>query len=126
MAPHYDVFLCHHGPDTKRNLVSVLSGMLCSIGITCFVDHEIREGSEIVSGITDALESSSVHVVIFSPNFETSKRALDEVVQIINLQSSAGASLRPRKVIPLFCDVEPSEVRQRASAPEYILKRGSA
>ncbi|KAH7404724.1 hypothetical protein KP509_15G040200 [Ceratopteris richardii] len=125
MSTHYDVFICHRGTETKRNLVSVLNGMLCLKGITCFVDYDMTEGTLINSAIEDAIKSSYVHIVILSPDFENSKWCLDEVLQIMNMQSSADASHRPRKVIPIFCDVERSMVRERAIRVSYNLKRSS-
>ncbi|KAH7428288.1 hypothetical protein KP509_10G085000 [Ceratopteris richardii] len=119
MSPSYDVFLCHRGPDTKRNLVSVLSGMLSCKGITSFVDYEIPAGSVVNPAIKEAIKRSSAHIVIFSSMFEESSWCLNEVDQIMNIQSSPGTSNKPRKVIPIFCDVQRSEVRQRAVDSKY-------
>ncbi|KAH7430673.1 hypothetical protein KP509_08G008200 [Ceratopteris richardii] len=126
MSADYDVFICHRGVDTKRNLVSVLSGMLRSRGITCLIDYKMNEGAEIMSAIVDAIKSPRVHIVIFSPNFETSKWCLNELAIIMDLQNSAGTSDRSRIVIPIFCNVERAEVLQRAKDSEYNLKTSSA
>ncbi|KAH7428294.1 hypothetical protein KP509_10G085500 [Ceratopteris richardii] len=125
MSPSYDVFLCHRGPDTKRNLVSVLSGMLSCKGITSFVDYEIPAGGVVNPAIEEAIKRSNVHIVIFSPKIEESPWCLDEVDQIMNIQSSPGTSNIPRKVIPIFCDVQRSEVLQRAVDSEYDLKHST-
>ncbi|KAH6555656.1 hypothetical protein KP509_1Z238100 [Ceratopteris richardii] len=125
MSPYYDVFICHRGPDTKRNIVSVLSGMLSCKGITSFVDYEMPAGSVVNRAIEEAIKRSSVHIVIFSPEFEKSTWCLDEVDQIMNIQSSPGTSNIPRKVIPIFCDVQRSEVLQRAVDSEYDLKHST-
>ncbi|KAH7373011.1 hypothetical protein KP509_17G033100 [Ceratopteris richardii] len=125
MSAHFEVFICHRGTETKRNLVSVLNGMLGLKGITSFVDYEMTQGTEIKSAIEDAIKISSVHIVILSPDFENSKWCLDEVVQIMTMQSSAGTSRRARKVIPIFCDVERSMVRERAVRSSYNV-RGSS
>ncbi|KAH7404924.1 hypothetical protein KP509_15G049600 [Ceratopteris richardii] len=125
MSAHYEVFICHRGPETKRNLVSVLNGMLGLKGITSFVDYEMTEGTQINPAIEDAIKNSYVHIVILSPDFENSKWCLDEVLQIMSMQSSAGTSRRPRKVIPIFCDVDRSMVRERAVRLSYNVRESS-
>ncbi|KAH7431862.1 hypothetical protein KP509_08G070000 [Ceratopteris richardii] len=127
MPPHYDVFLCHKGDDTKRNLVSVLNGILRCRGISCFVDYEMSQGIEFENDIMEALNISRVHVVFLSPHFETSTWYLNEVCEIMNLQNSAGTSeLSPRKVIPIYCDVERLDILKRAKDPKYREKRSSS
>ncbi|KAH7404748.1 hypothetical protein KP509_15G041000 [Ceratopteris richardii] len=125
MSAHYDVFICHRGTETKRNLVSVLNGMLGLKGITSFVDYEMTEGTRINPAIEDAIKNSYVHIVILSPEFANSKWCLEELFQIMSMQSSAGTSHRPRKVIPIFCDGERSMLRERAVRLSYNVNRSS-
>ncbi|KAH7430628.1 hypothetical protein KP509_08G007200 [Ceratopteris richardii] len=97
MSPEYDVFICHRGPDTKHNVVSVLRGMLRCIGITCFVDYQMDMGIDVKSGISAAIQNSKVFIIIMSPQFASSTWCLEEVVQIISNPDP--------KVIPVFYDV---------------------
>ncbi|KAH7404081.1 hypothetical protein KP509_15G010000 [Ceratopteris richardii] len=105
MSTDYNVFICHRGPDTKRNVVSVLKGMLDSEGITCFVDFHMNEGTDVKPAIQRAIESSSVHIVILSPDFNSSSWCLDEVDKIITVQNT---TTKPRKVLPVYYDVPQS------------------
>ncbi|KAH7404511.1 hypothetical protein KP509_15G029400 [Ceratopteris richardii] len=123
MCPVYEVFICHRGPDTKRNVVSVLSGMLCSEGISCFVDYEMQEGTDIKPGIYKAIDSSLVYIIVLSPTFASSKWCLDEVVHIMNIQRSGCTSKAPRRVFPVLYDVRLSVVRQQVT--DLAVKRST-
>ncbi|KAH7436840.1 hypothetical protein KP509_05G038100 [Ceratopteris richardii] len=115
MSPNYDVFICHYGPDTQHNVVSVLRGMLLSMDITGFVvGYQMNDGErEFNSDIETAIRNSRVQVIFLSPNFISSKRCLEEVVYIVHMHSSSGTSNTPRKqkVPPIFYNVAPSDVR---------------
>ncbi|KAH7404071.1 hypothetical protein KP509_15G009600 [Ceratopteris richardii] len=106
MSTDYNVFICHRGPETKRNVVSVLKGMLNSEGITCFVDFGMDKGTNANFAIQKAIESSLVDIVIVSKDFTSSPWCLKEVRQIMTKQNTTST---PRKVIPVYYDiVEPS------------------
>ncbi|KAH7404204.1 hypothetical protein KP509_15G015300 [Ceratopteris richardii] len=119
----YDVFICHRGPDTKRNIVSVLRGMLNSKGITCFVEYKLEEGAEIYSSIEDAIRGSKVHIILLSPDFAGSIWCLDEVVEILKAQGSSTSSTTTSTVIPVFCDVQTSTVRNQPKDSAYDLSK---
>ncbi|KAH6555505.1 hypothetical protein KP509_1Z248900, partial [Ceratopteris richardii] len=89
MSTNYNVFICHRGPDTKHNIVSVLEGMLRSNGITCFVDYRMDEGNDVNVSIRNAIDISLVHIVILSPTFNTSSWCLDEALRIIEIQKTS-------------------------------------
>ncbi|KAH7430629.1 hypothetical protein KP509_08G007300 [Ceratopteris richardii] len=105
MPPKYHVFLCHRGPDTKRNIVSVLSGMLRSKRIKCFVDYQIRDRTHVPTEIHNAIQSSSVHILILSSDFASSKYCKEEVIQIMETHGAEVTSHEPRKVIAVHYDV---------------------
>ncbi|KAH7428310.1 hypothetical protein KP509_10G086200 [Ceratopteris richardii] len=119
----YDVFICYMGEDTKRNMVSVLRGMLHSKGITCFDNYETDDETEIKPHIEDAIEKSKVYVIFLSKKFASSKRCLEEVRQIMDVQRSSSTSSTTRTVIPIFYDVKPSEVRHQPEGSEYYICR---
>ncbi|KAH7404121.1 hypothetical protein KP509_15G012000 [Ceratopteris richardii] len=105
MSTDYNVFICHQGSDSKRDVVSVLKGMLNSEGITCFVDFGMNKGTDVNFAIQKAIESSLVDIVIVSAKFTSSHSCLDEVHKIMTKQNTTST---PRKVIPVYYDVEPS------------------
>ncbi|KAH7307171.1 hypothetical protein KP509_22G048700 [Ceratopteris richardii] len=124
---NYDVFICHWCPDTQHNVVSVLRGMLLSKGISSFVVGYGQNdgGSELNSGIIKQIENSRVHIIFLSPNFVSSKRCLEEIVYVMNIQRSPGTSNASRKpkVLPIFYDVEPSTVRHQEAGKSYALDK---
>ncbi|KAH6556373.1 hypothetical protein KP509_15G002200 [Ceratopteris richardii] len=130
MSTNYNVFICHRGPDTKHNIVSVLEGMLRSNGITCFVDYRMDEGNDVNVSIRNAIDISLVHIVILSPTFNTSSWCLDEALRIIEIQKTSSSSNKPRKVIPVFYDVDSSTVREipilKRSTPQNMNDWGEA
>ncbi|KAH7430984.1 hypothetical protein KP509_08G023200 [Ceratopteris richardii] len=122
---NYDVFICHWHKDTQRNIVSVLRGMLLWKSFTPFVVGYGKDdgGSALDSDIVQAIQKSSVHVVILSPNFARSRRCLEEVVHIMDMQGSSGTSDASRNptVLPIFYDTEPSTVRHQIKDTGYDL-----
>jgi hypothetical protein len=59
------------------------------------------EAENLTSQIEGAIETASVHVVIFSPGYGESKWCLDKLV----LMLKSGAT-----ILPVFYDVEPAEL----------------
>ncbi|KAH7282567.1 hypothetical protein KP509_35G036900 [Ceratopteris richardii] len=117
-----EVFLCHRGPDVKLNSVNVLHNLLCSNGIKSFVDYEMIEGSEVDPAIMEAIKMSKVHIVFLTPNFASSKWCLNELLEIMNRRRAAGTSSVPL-VLPVFYDVEPSDVRHQPKNSAYNLAK---
>ncbi|KAH7431133.1 hypothetical protein KP509_08G031500 [Ceratopteris richardii] len=119
MSQKYDVFLCHRGPDTKRNFVSVLSGMLRSKGISCFVDYRMHKGEKVNCQIDSAIQSSRVFIVILSPKFATSTWCLEELLKIMKMEGIRGTPNPP--VVPVFYDVDCNLVQQQEANTSYDL-----
>ncbi|KAH6558436.1 hypothetical protein KP509_1Z063800 [Ceratopteris richardii] len=107
MPPKSHAFICHRGIDSKRNVASVLSGMLDSKCIKSFLDYKLKEGAHIHKEINDAIQSSSVYIVILSSNFTKSRYCREEVVEIMKAHDDAANSHQPRKVITVLYGVEP-------------------
>ncbi|KAH6559499.1 hypothetical protein KP509_1Z005200 [Ceratopteris richardii] len=122
MTHEYDVFICHRG-ETKRNFVSVLDGMLRSKGITCFVDYRMATGTHVQSEINGAIESSKVFIVVLSPDFAGSSWCLDEIGEIMKKRDPTRRPNAPRKVIPVFYDVQRDMVGQQGEGTSYDLSR---
>lgn len=104
-AEQYQVFISHRGPDTKNNVASLIYHNLKPYGLRVFLDkEELRTGMTLSPAIRGAISSASVHLVIFSQNYAHSRWCLDELCWMLR-------SSHERKFIPIFCDVEPWELR---------------
>ncbi|KAH7404212.1 hypothetical protein KP509_15G016100 [Ceratopteris richardii] len=102
----YDVYISHRGPDSKRNIVSVLRGVLESKGIKCFVDYTMERGDQIFSTLAEAIKGSKVHIIILSPGFAESRWCLDEVLQILDTQGRSARCPMTSTVLPVYYDVQ--------------------
>ncbi|GLJ33335.1 hypothetical protein SUGI_0670650 [Cryptomeria japonica] len=99
----YDVFINHRGPEVKQTLAIQLYNLLKEVDIKAFLDSEEKEhGVSFISTIESAIRSASVHIAIFSPKYAESDWCLRELV----LMSQSNA-----KIIPVFYQVEPWELR---------------
>ena len=100
----YDVFLNHRGPDVKVGFVAHLHDALTSVGLNSFLDKKsLVQGDPAFGSIYDALKVAKVHVAVVSTGYADSKHCLSELVAMLG-------SGKP--VIPVFYDVEPSELRR--------------
>ncbi|XP_076900611.1 TMV resistance protein N-like [Bidens hawaiensis] len=103
----YDVFLSLRGEDTRNNFVDHLYAALDQAGICTFKDDEkLQRGKSISPEIMKAIEESMVSVVIFSKNYANSSWCLEELLKIMECRDIVG-----QKVLPVFYDVDPSDVR---------------
>ncbi|XP_018506760.2 disease resistance protein RPV1 [Pyrus x bretschneideri] len=104
----YDVFLNFRGEDTRRSFVCHLYRALDQKAIHTFIDaEELRKGNHL-SDLLTAIQNSRVSIVVFSPNYASSTWCLKELVQILECMDSDGQT-----VVPVFYDVDPSDVRKR-------------
>ncbi|TQD89702.1 hypothetical protein C1H46_024696 [Malus baccata] len=106
----YDVFLSFFGEDTRRGFAGHLDAVLSEQGVVVYRDDDYEDyGAELInSQIHKAIKSSRISIVIFSRNYARSTRCLDELQQILDCRRMIG-----RKVIPVFYDVNASEVRRQ-------------
>ncbi|KAK2991807.1 hypothetical protein RJ640_007637 [Escallonia rubra] len=105
----YDVFLSFRGEDIRKPFVDHLYMRLREQNIHTFRDDEILgKGSEIAPELLKAIEGSRFAIVLFSRNYADSTWCLDELVKIIECKHSKG-----QIVVPVFHDVEPTEVRRQ-------------
>ena len=105
----HDVFLSFRGEDTRKNFTDHLYAALVSGGVVTFRDdNELPRGKDISSELHKAIEESKLSVVVFSKNYASSKWCLDELVKIIECKNKRG-----QIVIPIFYDVDPSDVRKQ-------------
>ncbi|XP_056168036.1 disease resistance protein RPV1-like [Syzygium oleosum] len=117
LEPYYEVFLSFRGPDTRRDITDYLYHSLIDAGIRAFRDNEeLRVGEEIGPELLQAIKQSKISIPIFSKEYAASKWCLMELVQMVECKEKWG-----QKIMPIFYDVAPSEVRyQTASYGEAI------
>lgn len=103
----FQVFINHRGPDVKKTLASLIYHRLINCGLSVFLDRdEIRTGDSITLAISTAIQSASLHIAIFSETYAESSWCLDEVYWIMRSHHK-----RNTKVIPVFFDVQPTDLR---------------
>jgi hypothetical protein len=104
-----DVFICHRGPDTKRQFSSWLAAELDRRMFPSFLDQlSLQPGNPSLEAIAAALRDAKVVIVVLSAQFFSSHHCVRELRQSRNLG---------KKVIPLFFDLSPDQCR-----PESILQ----
>ena len=100
----FDVFLSFRGEDTHRGFVSHLHKALTQQGIQTFIDDNLHRGENIFEELLKTIENSSTSIIVFSKNYVSSSWCLDELAKIIECT---------KKVLPVFYQVDPSEVRKQ-------------
>ncbi|PWA62790.1 disease resistance protein (TIR-NBS-LRR class) [Artemisia annua] len=106
----YDVFLSFRGEDTRNKFVSHLFQALKQKGIKTYKDDQnIEEGKMISEQLIKSIENSRFYIIVFSKNYASSSWCLDELVKIMECQTT-----RERTAYPVFHDVEPTEVRKQS------------
>ncbi|KAK2632549.1 hypothetical protein EUGRSUZ_L01409 [Eucalyptus grandis] len=109
MEPQYEVFLSFRGPDTRSDITDILYNGLIDAGIRAYRDNEqLRVGEEIGPELLQAIKQSKISIPIFSKGYAASKWCLMELVQMVECKEKGG-----QKIMPIFYDVEPSEVRNQ-------------
>ena len=116
----YDVFLSFRGEDTRENFTSHLYSALSRESIETFIDNDLRRGDEISQSLLDAIEASSISIIVFSERYASSRWCLDELLKILECKKEYA-----QIVIPAFYRVDPSHVRkQTGNFGDSFLKLG--
>ena len=113
----YDVFLSFHGPDIRKSLLSHLLKELDRKLITTFKNTRIEISHSIGSALISGIRESRISIVIFSRTYASSSWCLDELVEIHNCFKELG-----QKVIPIFYEVNPSEVKKQTGEFDKFFK----
>lgn len=115
----HHVFLSFRGEDTRQGFTDHLRYALQQRGIITFIDdQQIRIGQVISEELLLAIEESLAAIVILSRNYASSSWCLDELLKILECRKSMG-----REVIPVFYNVDPSDVRhQRGTFEDAFCK----
>ncbi|MCI19693.1 TMV resistance protein N-like, partial [Trifolium medium] len=106
----YDVYLSFRGEDTRYGFTGNLYAALNQRGIHTFTDElTLLQGEEISSSLLHAIEKSKIAIIIFSPNYASSRWCLDELTKILDCYEENKTG---RLVLPVFYKVDPSNVRR--------------
>ncbi|KAJ8759190.1 hypothetical protein K2173_004197 [Erythroxylum novogranatense] len=106
----YDVFLNFRGKDTRRNFISHLCAALRQKDLqTFFDDDDLKRGEKIAQSLPQAIQNSTVAVLVFSKDYASSSWCLDELAEIIECLRSRG-----QIVIPVFYGIDPSHLRKQS------------
>ncbi|XP_052210468.1 disease resistance protein RPV1-like [Diospyros lotus] len=107
----YHVFLSFRGEDTRLTFVDHLYTALANAGFRTFRDDDgMERGESIKLELHRAIEESKVSIVVFSRNYASSSWCLDELVMIVGKRMRENSG---HVVLPVFYDVDPSEVRKQ-------------
>ncbi|KAI4304343.1 hypothetical protein MLD38_039871 [Melastoma candidum] len=103
LRPPCQVFINHRGTDTKRNVAGLIYHYLALHGLHPFLDSQtMRPGEKLHDRINDAIHECRVGITLFSPRYCESPYCLHELA----LLTETG-----KRLVPIFCDVQPSKLR---------------
>ena len=104
----YQVFLSFRGEDTRVGFTSHLEDALSRTCMLTFIDYKLVRGEEISPALLKSIQESMIAVVIFSKDYASSRWCLRELAEIMKLEK-----LRELIVLPVFYNVDPSDVRKQ-------------
>ncbi|XP_040989058.1 TIR-only protein-like [Juglans microcarpa x Juglans regia] len=97
-----DVFINHRGIDTKRTIATLLYDYLSRLNLRPFLDNKnMKPGDKLFEKIDTAIHGCKIGVALFSPNYCKSYFCLHELALFMESK---------KKVIPIFCDIKPSQL----------------
>ncbi|XP_010065335.2 disease resistance protein RUN1-like [Eucalyptus grandis] len=102
----YEVFLSFRGPDTRKKFVDCLYTRLVDAGIRAFRDNDELPVGGRISLLLQAIKNSKICIPIFSKDYAESEWCLLELAQMVECSKLTGL-----EILPLFYDVDPSDVK---------------
>ncbi|XP_048133888.1 disease resistance protein L6-like [Rhodamnia argentea] len=114
----HEVFLSFRGPDARSGIADVLYTNMIGKGIRVYKDDKnLGKGQEFVQELLEAINQSKISIPIFSKNYASSIWCLKEVAQMVECKKSKG-----QKIMPIFYDVDPKEVRYQTGGYEEAFR----
>ncbi|XP_030542584.1 disease resistance protein L6-like [Rhodamnia argentea] len=108
----HEVFLSFRGPRYSSRHRRFPLCRPDSAGIRAYRDNEeLRFGEEIGAELLGAIHQSKISIPIFSRSHASSKWCLQELAQMAERGKTRG-----QKIMPIFCDVAPFEVRHQTGS----------
>ncbi|CAK8577149.1 unnamed protein product [Lathyrus sativus] len=116
---YYDMFVSFRGKDTLFSFTDHLFAALQRKGIYAFRDDtKLNKCDSITPELFQAIENSQIFIVVFSKNYAYSTSCLRELECILECVQLYG-----KRVLPVFYDVDPFEVRrQKGTYGEALAK----
>ncbi|KOM46522.1 hypothetical protein LR48_Vigan07g022600 [Vigna angularis] len=118
---NFDVFLSLGGKDVRYTFTGNLFNALRSKRIkTLFREHEYEpdDDTNISPSALKAIQTSKISIVVFSPEYASSSKRLDELVAILECR------MRTNQLVwPIFYGVEPTDVRFQRGRYEQAINR---
>ncbi|KAH0749262.1 hypothetical protein KY290_028494 [Solanum tuberosum] len=114
----FDVFLNFRLQDLDNSFVADLHERLKDMGINAFKpDVNSESGEQISTEILDAIEESRIAITIFSRDYASSRRCLEELTKIMECVDNKG-----QEFFFVFYKVEPSDDLRPTGTFEADLK----
>ncbi|KAG5020658.1 uncharacterized protein LOC114417012 isoform X1 [Glycine soja] len=105
----YGAFMSFRGTETCYDIAASLYKALLREGVHTFNDDQsLNIGEPIQPALFNAIEGSRVFYVVISKGYASSIGCLQELARICYCVETS-----PRRVLPIFYDVDPSEVRKQ-------------
>ncbi|KAI7999624.1 Toll/interleukin-1 receptor-like protein [Camellia lanceoleosa] len=112
-----DVFINHRWINMNKNVAGLIYDELVRLKLRPFLDSKsMKPGDKLFEKIDVAIRDCKVGIAVFSPHYCQSYFCLHELSMIMEFR---------KKVIPIFVDVKPSELRviNNGSCPAEELVR---
>ncbi|AAB71484.1 Unknown protein [Arabidopsis thaliana] len=112
-----DIFINHRGIDTKKTISGLLYDCFTRQRLTAFLDSKsLKPGDRLFVEIDMAIKACGVGIAVFSPRYCDSYFCLHELALLVK---------NKKRVIPIFCDVKPSElcVKDDKTRPAAEIRR---
>ncbi|XP_076929886.1 TMV resistance protein N-like [Bidens hawaiensis] len=108
-SPKNDIFISYSFEDIGKTFISHLRSALIRNSFTISDHTMLPVGQNMHLELLKAIEESEMYVVVFSPDYASSVRSLDELVDIMDSFNK----FDEKKVVPVFYKVGPSDVRSQ-------------
>lgn len=112
-----DIFINHRGIDTKKTISGLLYDHFTRLRLNAFLDSKsLKPGDRLFVEINTAIKACGVGVAVFSPRYCDSYFCLHELTLLME---------NKKRVIPIFCDVKPSElcIKDDGTRPAAEIRR---